>query len=460
MKRFIASVVTIVALVLLVSCGGGKSSASKAAADDTGIKLKETGKNGTLTFAMWGTPPEKSAVYQVLQAFQKENPEIGIKVIHVDFYNYNDKLKTMIAGGTPPDVFYCDRPYFYDLASRGALLNLDEYVKQPEFNAGDFYPILMKAFQFSGNQYGIPKDWTTFALYYNKDMFDKEGLKYPDSNWTWTDLSNAAAKLTKGVQGSGRIDQYGFIMETWADWYYNFLRQNGGEIFDEKGNWVFSKGQYLNQNAEALTYLADLVKKRWAPDPTTAKQLGAQQAFISGQAAMCIYGRWVELDFKAINKFKWDYTVLPHSKKRASVYTTVAYAISANTKNPDASWKLIQFLTSEQGQYFTAKTGMAIPSRQSLVAKDSYLKSPEVLANQPQLAKATPADDPFIQQIPYAVPIPVGPVWLETRAKLDEQLEDVFLGNKDAKSVILKLDAIVDDIVKSKNQGPSVGQTE
>jgi len=460
MKRFgWIVVIAFAALSLMIVGCGDKKGASSTAKEDVTFKLKETGKEGNLTFMMWGTPQEKSAVFKVLQAFQKTY-DVGLKVIHVDFLNFNDKLKTMIAGGTPPDVFYLDRPYFYGLASSGQLYNLDEYIKQPDFNVSDIYPVLMDAFRFSGTVYGIPKDWTTYVLYYNKDMFDKAGVAYPNSNWTWTDFTNAANKLSLDQNGDGRIDQYGFIMETWADWYYNFLRQNDGEIFDSKGNWVFSKGKYLNQNAEALQFLADLVKKKMSPDPTTTRQLGAQQAFMSGQAAMCIYGRWVVLDFKPITKFKWDYSVLPYNKKRASVFVTVSLAISANTKNPDASWKLVKFLCSDVGQIYTAESGIAIPSRMSIVSKDNYLKAPEVITNQPHLVKNKPEDDPFIQQLSYAVPIPVGPVWLEVRSKLDEQLEDVFLGNKDAKSVVLKLDSIVDEIVNQKNQKPAIGTAE
>lgn len=444
-------------LLAFTGCGGGKKGGGEAG--DAGLKLKETGKDGTLTFMMWGTPEEKLSVYKVLQAFQKKN-DIGLKVIHTDSLSFGDKLKTMIAGNATPDVFYLDRPYFYGLASSGKLKNLDEYITDEEFKADDIYPVLMDAFKFGGSLYGIPKDWTTFVLYYNKDMFDKAGLPYPNSNWTWTDFTNAAVKLTIKDVASGRPSQYGFIMETWADWYYNWIVQNNGSIFDKDGKWVFADGKYLNQNAEALQYLSDLIKANIAPDPATSKQLGGSAAFISGQAAMCMYGRWVMLDFKRINRFKWDYTVLPRNKSRAAAFVTVSLAMSAETKYPDAAWKLIKFITSFEGQINTAEAGMAIPARMSLVGSDHYLKAPEVIANQPHLAKAKAEDDPFIQSMPYMVPIPVGPNWIEVRQKLDEQLENVFLGLKDAKSTILSIDNLVKEILNAKTQKAEVGDEE
>src|SRR5437588_657670 len=56
---------------------------------------------------------------------------------------------------------------------------------------------LTTIYNFEGNQYAIPKDFDTVGLWYNKTMFDEAGLAYPDENWTWDDLYNAAKKLTK-----------------------------------------------------------------------------------------------------------------------------------------------------------------------------------------------------------------------------------------------------------------------
>ncbi|MFN3660378.1 MAG: hypothetical protein ACK4TN_03965, partial [Brevinematales bacterium] len=127
---------------------------------------------------------------------------------------------------------------------------------------------------------------------------------------------------------------------------------------------------------------------------------------------------------------------------------------------PKEAWELVKFLTSYEGQVFTAEGGLAVPSRKSLVASDSYLKSKEVLVNQPHLARNKPEEDPFIAQLPGAKLPPLVPSWIEVRQKLDEQLEDVFFGRKDAKSVILALDSIVKDIMALKSQAAVAGSEE
>jgi len=388
----------------------------------------------------------------MLQAFQTENPKIGLRVVHVDSLNYPDKLQAMMAGGTPPDVFYVHSMRFYNYASKGLLHPLDEFVDaETNFNLDDFYPKLIKAFKFGGDLYGIPKDWTTYVLYYNKDMFDKAGLAYPDSNWTWDELRNAAKKLTFDKDKDGKMDQYGLIVEIFADWYYPWLIQNDGGLFDADGNWAIAKGKNLANNSEAVQFLSDLMNKdKVAPSVQNTRQLGGQQTFVNGMAAMCIYGRWVQLEFKDIKKFKWDYTVLPKRKKRATTLVGVSLAMAAETKHPDEAWKLIKFMTSSKGQVYTAESGVAIPSRKSVANSDHYLKADQVIKNQPQLAKDSVAQDPFLQELPYAVMAPNVPSWSEVQLKLDEQYEDVFLGNKDAKSVTLQLDRIVNDILSSR----------
>lgn len=456
MKRTLWLVVLIgVVSLFFASCN--KKNGTDTAGD---FNLRETG-DVVLTFMMWGEPEEKQAVYKVLKSFQEKYPNIGIKVIHTDSLSYSDKLQAMFAGGTPPDVFYLHCENFIDYASKGLLYPLDDFASDPAFDLNDFYPELVNVFRFGGSLYGIPKDWTSFVLYYNKNLFDEAGIDYPSSDWKWNDLLTAAKALTKDKNGDSIIDQYGFIIETWASWYYSWIKQNGGEIFDRSGNWVFANATYLNKNAEALQFVADLLNMhKVAPDIAAARQLGSYESFMAGRVAMCMYGRWAMLKFKDIKNFVWDYEVLPHETQRASTVVTVSFSIAKDTMHPEEAWKLLEFLTSYEGQIFTAESGLAVPTRRSLVESDHYLKAPEVIKFQPQLAMNSASEDPFLQQLPYASFPPMNARWLEVRQKLDEQLEDVFLGNKDAKTVILSLDNIVSKILTGSDTMSVVEGTE
>ncbi len=449
--------------LLFTSCNGGGGA-------DSGIKVREKG-DVVLTFAMWGTPEENKSVAKILREFQKKNEEakkadpnvklIGLKVITVDSLNYSDKLLAMFAGNTPPDVFYLHIQDFYKYASKDSLYDLNEFIDSEGYDTSDFYPELIDSFTFGGSLYGIPKDWTSFVLYYNADLFKANGIAEPTADWTWADFRNAAKKLTVDEDKDGIVDRYGFTIETWADWYYSWIKQNGGEVFDKNDNWVFAKGEYINKNAEALQFIADLINvDKVSPDITTSKQLGNYESFMAGRVAMCMYGRWAELKFKDIQSFKWKYAPLPKKEKNASTVVTVALSMAVNTEHPDESWELLKYLTSYEGQIFTAESGIAVPSRKSLVNSDSYLKAPEVIKYQPQLSMTKSSEDPFISQLQVASFPPSHPKWLEVRQKMDEQLEGVFLGTEDAKSAIIRIDKIASEILSGSQDEVIVGDEE
>lgn len=467
MTRFAKLPVLLAALLPLVfsACPGGKP-----AGGDTGIKVRETG-DVTLTFLMWGSPEENKSVSKILREFQKENEAakkadpsvklIGLKVITVDSLNYSDKLQAMFAGGTPPDVFYLHIQDFYKYASRDQLYDLNEFINSESYDINDFYPELIKAYTFGDGLYGIPKDWTSFVLYYNKDLFEQNGLGTPTADWTWDQFLEAARKLTVDENKDGIVDRYGFTIETWADWYYSWIMQNGGEIFDKNGSWVFAKGEYLQKNADAIQFVADMINVyKVAPDITTSRQLGNYESFMAGRVAMCIYGRWAQLKFKDIQNFKWAYAPLPKKQQNASTVVTVSLSISADTKNADASWELLKYLTSKEGQVFTAESGLAVPSRKSLVSSDSYLKAPEVIKYQEHLKMDSADKDPFITQLKYGKLPPNHPKWLEVRQKMDEQLEGVFLGKEQAKAAILRIDKIASEILADSQAEEMVGDEE
>ena len=86
--------------------------------------------------------------------------------------------------------------------------------------------------RFDGTAYGIPRDFDTIALYYNKDLFDKAGVEYPTADWTWDDLRAAAEKLT--VKEGDNTTQWGTPrrMNGQQNWY-NLIWQNEGEILNE-----------------------------------------------------------------------------------------------------------------------------------------------------------------------------------------------------------------------------------
>jgi len=401
-----------------------------------------------LVFMYWGTPEEKETVLNYITKFTNENPNVQIEAIHVDSLSFGQKLKTMISGGTPPDVFYLDVEDFSGLAARGELLQLDDYLNRDkdEVKPEDFFEAPFNEFRYKGRLYGIAKDFTTLVLYYNMDIFDKYKVGYPNDNWTWNDFLNAAKKLTKDLDGDGKIDQYGFVLETWVNWWRNWVYANGGTFFDKDGNFVLGKPGYIEKNAEAVQFLADLINvHKVAPGIMAARDFGSGDAmFVEGRAAMSAYGRWVTLRYRDITKFKWNVAQMPKGKGgRASTLFTVAYCIHAKTKNPELSWKLVKFLSSPDIQKDVAGSGLAIPIRKSVAYSDAFLKAPAIVKNQPQVDSQV-----YLDAIKYAPEFKRPPYWVEIRDILDEYIQKVLNNEMKADKALKELQADVEDTIQ------------
>ena len=155
---------------------------------------------------MWGSPEELEVWKAIVADFEAANPNIAVKVEVSDWDSYWNKLKTLYAGGTPPDVFAMDGPLYPDWQSRGVLLNLQPYIDKSPGLLDGLYPNTLAAYQRADGYYGLPRDFQTIVLYYNKDMFDAAGLPYPDESWTLDKLRETAKALTKDNDGDGRTD--------------------------------------------------------------------------------------------------------------------------------------------------------------------------------------------------------------------------------------------------------------
>jgi multiple sugar transport system substrate-binding protein len=243
-----------------------------------------------ITFLMWGAPEEQTVWQAVVDDFQKTNTNIKVNVGVSDWDSYWTKLNTLIAGKTPPDVFAMDAPLYLDWQSRGALLNLSQYIDKEKGFLDGFYPQTLEAYKLQDGYYGLPRDFQTIVLFYNKDMFDAAGVAYPTADWTYDDLKTAAAKLTKDTNGDGKIEQYGFWSDTWdmellwseAIWSY------GGEIINpDKTKTLINEGSAH----DAWVYIDSLYKDGVMPKPATAGEFGGD-LFQSGAAAMTSIGHW------------------------------------------------------------------------------------------------------------------------------------------------------------------------
>ncbi|MBX3066577.1 MAG: sugar ABC transporter substrate-binding protein [Anaerolineae bacterium] len=381
-----------------------------------------------LSYMMWGSPEELQVWQTIVDEFQAANPGIKVDVDVSDWGAYWDKLRTLFAGSTPPDVFAMDAPLYPDWQSRGALLNLQPYLdKSPDLLA-DVYPVTLETYKRDDGYYGLPRDFQTIVLFYNKDLFDAAGVAYPTDDWTMDDLRTAAKALTKDNDGDGFTDQWGFSTDLYdmelfwsgALWGY------GGEVISaDRTKTLLGDGTAR----DAWHFISDLVTvDKSVPTPEQIAQFG--DPFGAGVAAMTTYGHWVVPEYANL-PFKWDVAAFPAGPAgRATSINSAGFVVAAGSKNPDAAWKFLEYAIGPSGQTRLTELGFAIPILKSVAESPIYLEQTSAPINHKV----------FLDAVGYAHPKPAFKGYEEWAAVVGDTLTRAWNGE-------IGIDEALDEIV-------------
>lgn len=322
----------------------------------------------TLTLSGWqSNPNEKQLLEQVFNKFERQHPHIKVKHEVIND-QYMDVIKTRLIGDAAPDVFYLDSFEAPLLMKYGVLEPLNSYINE-QFDLEDFEPSLLEAFQLKERIYGLPKDFSTLALFYNKIEFNKVGLTEPPQSWE--ELREYSQRLTLDKNRDGRKEQYGFGLAPELSRLYFLITAFGGRLIDQKENANF----FTSGGLKGLQLIIDQYRK----DKTSAQasDVGAStgsEMFGQGKAAMVIEGPWA-IPYLQDNFPKLEFATaeIPTvNNKKGTVAYTVAYVMNKKCKHKEAAWQLISYLTSKEGMKAWAKEGLALPARKSVLQELGY----------------------------------------------------------------------------------------
>jgi multiple sugar transport system substrate-binding protein len=316
----------------------------------------ESGDDGpvTLTYGVWG---QDDAMRKVVDAFEAKHPDIQVELQVNPWTDYWTKLQVGAQGGTAPDAFWMLGDRFQTYASNGQLLQLDEAIQEANVDLGVYPKVLVDLFTLDGKHYGLPKDFDTIGLWYNKELFDAAGVTYPTAAWTWADVQAAAAKLTDKSTGV-----YGIAAPfNRQEGFYNTVAQAGGHIISPDGG---TSGYDDPKTQAGIQYWIDFVQKGQSPTPQQFADTEATAQFENGKVAMYYGGSFYATRFyeNAALRSKIDVTVLPKGEKSATVINGIQNVGYAKSKHPEQLRELLLFLGGEEAAKIQAETGAVIPA--------------------------------------------------------------------------------------------------
>ena len=329
-------------------------------------------KQDVTRFSSWqSSPTEEKLLQQLMNGFKEKNKAVPFKFEPIPG-NYGEKIQLMLGTHQPPDLFWI-KDYTSPAFMRfDVLAPLDEFIKKDTtFDLNDFFPLFRDAYTHKGKYYGFAKDFNTYVLFYNKEMFAKAGIDHPPTNWK--ELEETAKKLTIDSNGDGKIDQYGIVIEPVFEMLMPFVHQNGGELQDKEGNPLINEPAFLG----ALNYYYGLYKNKIATIPTDVGAGWNGDAFGRKSAAMVISGGWLIPYLKdGYPKIKYGVTTLPQGKVKATLAFSTAYVIPKEAKYPENAWKMLSYFAGKEGMTKWTSTGLAFPTRKSVAEANGFYTDP------------------------------------------------------------------------------------
>ncbi len=410
----VSALILILALVsILAACGSNNkgNNASSPAPETNGQATNESSaepgaKDVTLRFFS-NLPDRKSgqglAEQMVIDNYTKENPNVKIEVEALAEEPFKNKLKAYMASNEAIDV-----TMVHGGAELSTLVQAN-YAK--EINPSDyegeqfnFLPGVFKSFTFDGKLYGLPRNSDYEVIFYNKKLFEDNGIKVPT---TFNELIDAAKAFRKTDIAPMSIN--GKDLWSLALMYQNTVQRINGDqslilnVVDGKSK--FSDDPSFLEAAELMKQLRD--EKMFQDAFMTADYGASQNLFTQGKAAMWYMGSWeagMASNDKLPEEFRNNlavakFPVVEGGKGKDTdllAWNGGGYALVTASKNPEEAKKFFDYMMSANQWAKSAwDTGAAVPAQKyTLTGKETEVQKQmtDVLVQATSTAGATYID--------------------------------------------------------------------
>ena len=337
----------------------------------------------TITF--WDGNWNEETFQQIEALWNEQHPDIKIEAEFLVDSGMSDKYMLSLRNGTSADVVACALDWTTTFGNAGLLEPMDAYIERDGVDISQYVPGAINASTVNGQLYALPFRSETYVLLYNKDLLAAAG--YDKAPETWDEVKEIAAACTKdGVAGYGVCGtNYG----NFSFQYITMLRCNGGTILTE-GNTKSALG------SDVALQTAQLYKDLSAYAPASMLEndnVANRTLFASGKIAMYLSGIYdVPEIIKANPDLNFASAMVPtgNGAERSTILGGWSVGISAASKNKDAAWEFVKFLTSPEVAklYTNTFTGTCDPAvRFESVSEEIVKPNAEAL----QYAKALPS---------------------------------------------------------------------
>ena len=293
-----------VATAGLAACGGtsgpssGSSSSSATSASSAASGSSAAGGSGgavkgTATYWTLSGQPGEKIRKDTVQRWNAANPDAQITISVFQNDAYKTKIKTALGAGQGPTVIWgWGGGGLKSFSDAGLVEDLTSWIAANPALKAKLFPSSFGAATIGGKIYAMPAETVQpIVMYYNKQVFDKVGVKPPT---TWAETMALVPKFNAaGIAPFSLGGQSRWTNMMWLEFLFD--RIGGSQVFEaifngEKNGWSNPA------SIEALTQLQTLVKAQGfikGFSSITADSNADQALLYTGKAAMMLHGSWV-----------------------------------------------------------------------------------------------------------------------------------------------------------------------
>ncbi len=435
-----------------------------AAVAALGAMFAQTQAQQPVAIDYWLWDGNQLPAYQACaKDFIGANPGIKVNVIQKGWDDYWTGITTGFVSGTAPDIFTNHLAKYPEYALNNQILDIAPLIKEDKVPTDVYTGELFKLWGKNGKQYGLPKDWDTVAVIYNKNMMKEAGIKESSLGlMTWDaktggTFEKIAAKLSMDAAGnrgdSASFDKTKVKQFGWAslpgsgaggaygqtEWSH-FAVSNGFKFND--GPWATKYNYEDPALAASLQWQANMsLKKGYSPLYKDTKGSGGNALFVAGKAAMIFDGSWMIGYYRDNSKFPIGFAQLPIGPKgRKTMFNGLADSIWVGSKHQKEAWQWLKYMGSAACQNVVGTYGVVFPAISTGVKNALATYKSKGLDVSAFTKEALAKNTTFL--------FPITDNAGEIGKIMDPAVEKIFLGQGDAASVLKEANPKVNALFK------------
>lgn len=317
----------------------------------------------TIRLSAWGDVTDAKVYESISTAVNELNSNVRTSVEQYPG-GYYEKIQANFAANVQADVLYMQGWRWQAFAESKVLVDLTDYIDrdgaQEFFPGGENYE---NQTMWQGARYMTPTDTGSLVIYYNKDLFDKKGMAYPQAGWKWEEFQKMIEDLSY-EEGGKKFYGWGQA-QGWNGGYgrsTTFMRRNGHMEWDritEPTKAIWDHPDIVS----ALQFMVyDTIANGWSPGPAVVE--GGGVGLDTGRVAMYLEGPWVMARLKgelASTPEGINFDVIAAPTGTANQNFTFGHihghVITAGSPYPEQAWEVVKFILGQEGQTLIANGG-------------------------------------------------------------------------------------------------------